>query len=167
IPAQRSTVLGGCLGAVAPMWTDEPDTSLGQGPSQLVAVIGAVSDHALGLYGTAADGAVGEGHLIGPCAEGPYGDRKTMSVCDGHDLGAFTSLSRSNITPPFLALAKVPSRKHSVMSIFPRSRRSTAKRDSALSQTPALHHCWKYRWHVWYEGYRPGRSFHGAPVRHT
>ena len=128
IPAQCSAVLGGCLGAVAAMGADEPDTPLGQGPSQLVAVVGAVRDHALGLYSTAADGAVGKGHLIGSCAEGPYGDRKTMSVCEGHDLGAFTALSRSNITPPFLALAKVPSRKHSVMSIFPRSRRSTASR---------------------------------------
>src|SRR5690606_9638614 len=113
-----------------------------------VTVVGSVGDHALWLYGAAADGAIGQDHLIGACAEGPYGDRKTMSVCEGHDLGAFTSLSRSNITPPFLARAKVPSRKHSVMSIFPRSRRSTANRYSALAHTPALHHCWKYRWQV-------------------
>ena len=63
-----------------------------------------------------------------------------MSVCEGHDLGAFTSLSRSNITPPFLALAKVPSKKHSVISIFPLVAQVLGKPDSTLSHTPALHH---------------------------
>ena len=103
---------------------------------------------------------------MGAGAKGPYGERNTNSVCDCHDLGAFPFLSRSNTSPPFLALAKVPSIKHSVMSIFPRSRRSDARACSSLSQEPLLHQCLWYRWQVWYGGYLPGRSAHGAPVRH-
>lgn len=140
VSAQGPAILGSLLGPVATMGTDELDTTLGQRGAEFVAVVGAVCDHPLGLDRAAAHSALGQRHLIGSCAEGPYGERKTMSVCEGHDLGALTSLSRSNITPPFLALAKVPSRKHSVMSIFPLSRRSKASRYSTLSQTPALLH---------------------------
>jgi len=31
--------------------------------------------------------------------------------------------------------------------------------------TPALTHCWKRRWQVWYGGYLSGMSCHCAPVR--
>ena len=31
--------------------------------------------------------------------------------------------------------------------------------------TPCLTHCWNRLWHVWYGGYRGGKSFQGAPVR--
>ena len=106
-------------------------------------------------------------HFMGIGFMGPYGDRKTISVCDCHDLGAFTAFSFSNIKPPFLALAKVPSIKHSVMSIFPRFFISTANLWSILSHVPDLHNSWKYRWQVWYGGYRSGMSCHGAPVRQT
>jgi len=139
VPAKGPAILGGRLGPIAAMRADQTDAALSQGLAELVAVVGPVCDDPLGLDGTASHSALGQGHFIGSCAEGPYGERKTMSVCEDHDLGAFTLLSRSNITPPFLALAKVPSRKHSVMSIFPRSRRSSARRYRALSQTPALH----------------------------
>ena len=65
-------------------------------------------------------------YFMGVCSGGPYGDRKTRSVCDCYDLGPFIYLSFSNTKPPFLAFAKVPSIKHSVMSILPRSFRSLA-----------------------------------------
>jgi hypothetical protein len=32
-------------------------------------------------------------------------------------------------------------------------------------KTPCLTHCWNRRRHVWYGGYRWGKSFQGAPVR--
>jgi hypothetical protein len=32
-------------------------------------------------------------------------------------------------------------------------------------KTPCRTHCWNRRWHVWYGGYRWGKSFQGAPVR--
>lgn len=58
--------------------------------------------------------------LMSICCSGPYGERKTRSVCNRHDLCPLTSFSFSNTRAPFFALAKVPSIKHSVISILPR-----------------------------------------------
>lgn len=55
--------------------------------------------------------------------------------------------------------------KHSDKSNFPRIRKSSANAFNILSITFALTQLWKYRWQVWYGGYRSGRSCHGAPVR--
>lgn len=140
VSAQGPAILSGLSGPVAAMGTDELDPPFGKRGAELVAVVGAIGGHTFGLERAAADRTLSKGHFIGSGAEGPYGDRKTMSVCEGHDLGAFTSLSRSNITPPFLALAKVPSKKHSVISIFPLVAQVLGKPDSTLSHTPALHH---------------------------
>lgn len=74
------------------------------------------------------------------CSKGPYGERKTRSVCDCHDLCPFAFFSFSNMKPPFLALAKVPSIKHSVISIFPRSFRSLANDHKTLSHVPERTH---------------------------
>ena len=94
-----------------------------------------------------------------------YGERKTIAVCNCHDLGPFSSLSFANEKPPFLAPAKVPSMKHSDRSILPRDRKSSARLHKILSITPASPHSWNRLWHVWYGGYRLGRSAHCAPVR--
>jgi hypothetical protein len=51
----------------------------------------------------------------------PDGDRKTSAVCNGHDLGPLATLGFPDGRAPFLAPAKVPSMKASVMSIPPRS----------------------------------------------
>ena len=66
--------------------------------------------------------------------------RKSRSVCDCHSPGAFTSFSCSNMKLPFLALAKVPSMKHSDISIFPRVFKSSASAFNILFHTPALFH---------------------------
>ncbi len=97
----------------------------------------------------------------------PNSDRKTSAVCNGHDLGPLPALRRSDADPPFLAPAKEPSMKASVMSIPPRSRRSLAISLKIASSSPLSAHSWNQRWQVWYGGYRGGRSFHGAPVRST
>lgn len=93
------------------------------------------------------------------------GDRKTMAVCHCHDLGPLPTLRRSNVWTPFFAPAKVASMKHSDRSIFPLLRKSSAKAFKSVSITPSAIHFWNHRWQVWFEGYRSGRSFHGAPVR--
>ena len=93
------------------------------------------------------------------------GDRKTRSVCDGHDLGAFAALCLADSKTPFFAGAKLPSMNASRISIFPRLCRSSANSWTIRRKTPSWTHCWNRRWHVWYGGYRWGMSFHGAPVR--
>src|ERR1700691_4829144 len=95
----------------------------------------------------------------------PQGERKTMAVCNAHDLGALAPLGFPHLSPPFLAGTKVPSTKHSFKSNPPASLRCCASVSNSFSMTPERTPCWKRRCVVWYEPYRGGRSFQGAPVR--
>jgi len=94
-----------------------------------------------------------------------YGDRKTMAVCNCHDLGALSAFSLSHAEPPFLAGAKLPSMNASLRSKPPRSFRSWATASSTCSRILERTQFWKRRCTVWYAPYRLGKSFHGAPVR--
>jgi hypothetical protein len=93
------------------------------------------------------------------------GDRKTISVRDRHDLGAFATFCLADSKTPFFAGAKLPSMNASLISIFPRSFRSSTSSWAMRRKTPCRTHCWNRLWHVWYGGYRGGKSFQGAPVR--
>jgi len=104
-------------------------------------------------------------HFVRRSAFNVSGDRNTRSVCDGHDLGAFAALCLADSKTPFFAGAKLPSMNASRISIWPRSYRSSASSWAIRLKMPCLTHCWNRRWHVWYGGYRWGRSFQGAPVR--
>jgi len=53
------------------------------------------------------------------------------------------------------------------ISSIPLSRSCLYKALSTFFSVPVLAHFWNLRKHVAYEGYRDGRSFHGAPVRRT
>lgn len=104
-------------------------------------------------------------HFVGRSAFNVSGDRKTRSVCNCHDLGTLAALCFANSKAPFFAGAKDPSMNASRISISPRSYRSSASSWTTRLKTPCLTHCWNRLWHVWYGGYRWGRSFQGAPVR--
>src|SRR5215471_4190347 len=94
-----------------------------------------------------------------------YGERKTIAVCNCHDLGALSAFSLSHTEPPFLAGAKLPSTNASLRFRPPRSLRSCATASSTCSRTLERTQAWKRRWTVWYAPYRSGKSFQGAPVR--
>jgi hypothetical protein len=93
------------------------------------------------------------------------GDRKTMSVCQTHEARAFAPLCGAHSTPPFLAMTNVPSIKHSVRSISPRSCRSRARASNTARSVPSLDHCWNLLWQVWYGGNLSGKSCQRAPLR--
>ena len=95
----------------------------------------------------------------------PQGDRKTMAVCNAHDLGPLATLGFSDAEPPFLAGTKVPSTKHSLRSRPPAFLRCAASASRIFSITPERTQFWNRRCAVWYGPYRDGRSFQGAPVR--
>jgi hypothetical protein len=59
----------------------------------------------------------------------------------------------------------VRSIKHSRRSSPLRSLRSCATARSTCSKTPLRTQFWNQRCTVWYDPYRGGKSFHGAPVR--
>ena len=102
--------------------------------------------------------------LMGRSTFNVRGNRKTRSICDCHDLGAFATLCLADSKTPFFAGTKVPSIKASRKSIPPRSYRSCASSWAMSWKTPCLTHCWNRLWHVWYGGYLGGRSCQGAPV---
>jgi hypothetical protein len=132
-----------------------------------ITVVGAVPDEPLrSLFSKAClESVLNKGDFMRRSTFNVYGEWKTSAVCNCHDLRTFAPLGLSNFEPPFFATTKVPSMKHSVRSISPRSCKSQAKDCNTLSRTLSLTQRWKRRWHVWYGGYRSGRSFHGAPVR--
>jgi hypothetical protein len=114
---------------------------------------------------TAVDGFLYQRYFMGRSTFNVSGDRKTSSVCDCHDLGALATLCLADSKTPFFAGTNVPSIKASRISIPPRSYRSCASSWTMRRKTPCLTHCWNRLWHVWYGGYRGGKSFQGAPVR--
>ena len=134
---------------------------------QLVTVVGLVANQtSRGLADkTAIDGRLNELYFMGRSTFNMSGDRKTRSVCDGHDLGAFATSCLADSKTPFFAGEKVPSMNASRMSMPPRSYKSSANSRRMRLKTPCRTHCWNRRWHVWYGGYRCGTSFQGAPVR--
>ena len=87
-------------------------------------------------------------YFMGRSAFNVSGDRKTSSVCDCHDLGAFAALCLADSKTPFFAGAKLPSMNASRISILPRSFRSSTSSWAMRWKTPCRTHCWNRRWHV-------------------
>jgi len=168
IATQLPTVLGALFTPLFSMRGNHFNATIIQKPLiKSIAVIGLVANNAIRsiLRKAAVDGGLNQRYLMGRSALNVSGDRKTSSVCDGHDLGAFAALCLADSKTPFFAGTKVPSMKASRISIPPRSDRSSASSWTMRLKTPDLAHCWKRRWQVWYGGYRGGKSFQGAPVR--
>ena len=134
---------------------------------KFVAVIRLIADKPIrGILGkTTIYRCLNQLHFMGRSAFNMSGDRKTSSVCDGHDLGAFAALCLADSKTPFFAGAKLPSMNASRMSILPRSFRSSTSSWAMCRKTPCLTHCWNRLWQVWYGGSLWGKSFQGAPAR--
>ncbi len=100
------------------------------------------------------------------------GDRKTRSVCDCHDLGPFATLcfadSKADSKTPFFAGTKLPSMNASLMSILPRSYRSSASADKISGKFLVLSIPGNVDGRSGMADISkayPGISFQGAPVR--
>lgn len=123
VPTKLSTILSFRFFPVFSMWADQFNSNLSKFLTQWITVISTVCDQVLWtLFNmTNMERILYQFHFMSVGSGGPYGERKTSSVCDCHDLGALATLSFSDMIPPFLALEKVPSIKHSSMSISPSS----------------------------------------------
>ncbi len=101
VPAKRPSILG--LGTPCPVGRDHSNLPALELAIELIAIVGLVANEHLGqLFHEARGQCLGHQlHFIRAGSEGPYGDRKTSSVCDDHDPGAFTPLSRADMEPPF------------------------------------------------------------------
>lgn len=134
---------------------------------ELRAVVGSVCDEPLRLRFREAgfEGSVNERNFATLTRSDGGRYRKTIAVCDRHELGGRAATSSSHKKTPFFAPAWVPSMKVSLRSSLPRAIRSSASACRTSCRTPASTQPWKRRKHVAYGGYRAGMSAHGAPVR--
>jgi len=142
VSPERPPIL--CLGPFPPalMRRDHFDAQAGQRLVQAIAVIGLVADEPFGQpeEKTAPEGSLDQFHFMRRSTFHVSGDRKTRSVCNGHDLRAFAPLRLAHSGAPFFAGAKVPSIKASRMPMPPRSRRYSAKAKRISSKAPARTH---------------------------
>jgi len=167
--AQRTSVLSDTIGpATLAVWSNHLSAELLQNFTvQAVTVVSLIPNESLrDVSDESLLQRLGDQFYFGRastvCA---YGERKTIAVCNCHDLGALPTFSFSHTEPPFLAGAKLPSTNASLRSKPPRSLRSWATASSTCSRTLERTQFWKRRCTVWYAPYRSGKSFQGAPVR--
>ena len=123
VASQGSTILGGVALAIRTVGRNQFDFSLVAKPLvERIAVISSVSNKEIGcvLEKPVVDRLFDERDFMRRSTRNPDGDRKTMAVCDCHDLRPLPPLRFPDARAPFLAPAKVPSMNASLMSIPPR-----------------------------------------------
>ena len=145
ITTKLPTVLGALFAPLFSMRGNHFNTTILQKPLiKSITVIGLIANNAIRsiLRKAAVDGRLNQLYLMGRSALNVSGDRKTGSVCDGDDLGAFAALCLADSKTPFFAGTKVPSMKASQISISPRLDRSLASYWAMHLKTPNRIHSW-------------------------
>ena len=126
---QAAAVLRGLAAAIVSMRSDQLHAVVrAQAAGQFRAVVGLVADQSLRgrREETLPERGFDESDLMRSSAVHVHGERKTMAVCDRHDVAAFTAAIVAHSRAPFLALLKLPSMNASDRSSLPRSRKSSA-----------------------------------------
>jgi hypothetical protein len=141
--------------------------------AQRIGIISAVRDHTLRFLPRPAFGP-GDADFFERgvrkcnfCRRGtfqPNSQRNTLTVSQYHPLCAFATLGFTDCGAPFLAAAKLPSRKASSHRSRPLPSSVPSSVLQARNHTPCSSHCFSRRQHVDGEGYSSGRKRHAAPV---
>ena len=159
------------------MRTDQLDATGGEPLAQPLCVVSAVTDeprraiarpappgtrhlHALQSFFREAD-------FRGRGAKESTSQRYTRAVCHHHPLCTFATFGFTHAEPPFLALAKLPSRNTSSQLRRPCASNSERNMRQILSHTSSCSQSRKRRQQVLSLGYRSGRSRQRAPLRKT
>src|SRR5229473_758832 len=151
VASQRSSVLGHRFASIPTMRRDQFDPALRQPRSQRVTVVTTISDQAQRLlprpprvgsaaYADGRERRFREPRFVRGCRTKVLSQRKTLAVDHHHPLRALAPLGFSDSSAPFLAGAKLPSRKDSL-------------------------HCSCYRWrrrHYYADGHRFRGVCHGS-----
>jgi hypothetical protein len=158
---------------VAHVWGDQFNAAPFPSFAQGIGVIATVGDHPLWLLPRPSVGS-GDADLLERgvrkrnfCRRGtfqPNSQRNTLTVSQYHPLCAFAALGFADCGGPFLAGAKLPSRKASSHCSSPSASRVPNNSLQARNQTPCSSHCFSRRQQVEGEGYSAGRNRHAAPV---
>jgi hypothetical protein len=173
VASQFSSVFISLLQTVVPVRCNQFDTSPFPPLPQRIGIITAIGDHPLGVLSRPAF-ASRNADLVERgvrkrnfCRRGtfqPNSQRNTFTVSQYHPLCAFTTLGFADCIAPFLAGAKLPSRKASSHRRRPFASNAPSNVRQALSQTPCSSHPFNRRQQVDGEGYSSGRKRHAAPV---
>ena len=161
------------LQAIIPVWGNQFDTSPFPSLCEQIGIISAIGNHPLRLLSRPAfrsrDADLVERGVRKRnfCRRGtfqPNSQRNTFTVSQYHPLCAFTTLGFADCIAPFLAGAKLPSRKASSHRSSPFASNAPSNVRQALSQTPCSSHPFNRRQQVDGEGYSSGRKRQAAPV---
>jgi hypothetical protein len=176
VTTQLASIFVTPLLVVLPVGGDQFDPSLLQPFPQWIRVVGPVRDYSLRLLPRPAFGSgdadLGERgfrkrNFSRRGTFKPNSQRKTLTVDQYHPLRPLAALGFADCSAPFLAGAKLPSRK----ALSHRSKPSPSKAPSnvrqASSQTSCSSHRFKRRQQVAGEGYLSGRNRQAAPVHNT
>ena len=176
ITPQGSSVVERGFATAAPVRRDQENAPLQQSPAQWVAVVSAIGDDAQGplswsppflRHRDLGQGAFGQFYFRRAGAAQLDSQRNTRAVDHHHPLRAFAPLGFADAEAPFLAGAKLPSRKLSLQSSLWRWSSSQRKVLQILSQTPRFSQRPKRRQQVLALGYSLGKSRQRAPVLST
>jgi hypothetical protein len=176
IAAQRPAILRARLAPILAMRDDQLHATLRQLLSQRVAVVSAVGDEANGLLPRAASSMWpsypdrgerrrDELDLRGGSRRKVVSQRKTLAVDHHHPLRALAPLGFADSLAPFLAGAKLPSRKDSLHLSCCRSFSSPRKARQISSHTSRSSQSRSLRQQVEGAGNSSGKSCQRAPLR--
>ena len=174
--AQLAAIFIAPVPTVLPVGNNQLDASFAEPLAQRVRVIGLIGDDSLRLLAGAAFGAwdadFGERGFRKTSFSRrgtfkPNSQRKTLTIDQYHPLRTLATLGFADGGAPFLAGAKLPSRKVSSPCKRPSPSSAPSSARQASSQTPCSSHCFNRRQQVTGEGYLSGRNRHAAPVRST
>lgn len=176
VAAQFARVLIAPPLVVPAVRSDQFDASLLQAFAQRVRIVGAVSDHPFRILPRSAFGpgdadfferGFGKRSFSRRGTFKPNSQRKTLTVDQYHPLRSLATLGFTDCGAPFLAGAKLPSRKASSHFSSPSPSSAPSSVRQASSHTSCSSHCFKRRQHVAGEGYLSGRNRQAAPVQRT
>jgi hypothetical protein len=149
------------------------DAPFSEPPTQRIGIVPGVGDHTLRFLSRAAarlrdrDFAERGFRKRNFCRRGtfqPNSQRNTFTVCQYHPLRSLAPLGFPHGKAPFLAGAKLPSRKLSSQRSRPFSSSAPNRVRHASSQIPCSCQRCSRRQHVEGEGYSSGKKRHAAPV---
>lgn len=176
VAAQFAPVFVTSKFVVFPVGCDQLDAPLLEPLAQWIRVVCPVSNHPLRLLPRTAFGSgdayFGKGGLRKRSFSRrgtfkPNSQRKTLTVDQYHPLRALAALGFTDCRAPFLAGAKLPSRKASSHFSSPAPSSAPSNVRHASSQTSCSSHCFSRRQHVAGDGYLSGRNRQAAPVHST
>jgi hypothetical protein len=138
--AAEGTAVLGLPPALGMVWSNHLNAHGCQLGIEAVAVVGLVADEAFGQRPDKASlqGFGDVSRFMSFTTRNPQGDRKTVAVRHCHEFGRLAASSDSNKRAPLFAPAWEPSMKASVRSIFPLSRKSSARSRRTFVRTPSL-----------------------------